>query len=108
VLDPGARLGYDQLLHALGDQGRSIGRIVHAFSAGPPRTGALTSEAIARGVARGFRSLLYLVQALVEARWTQPLQLKVLGTRAQAVLGDDEIEPEKATLLGLLKVVPGA
>ncbi|HEX9187312.1 MAG TPA: SDR family NAD(P)-dependent oxidoreductase, partial [Vicinamibacteria bacterium] len=106
VLDPGARPGYDEVLHALGSQGRTIGRIVHAFSAGEPRPGPLTAEAIARGEARGFRSLLYLVQALANEKWTQPLQLKVLTTRAQSVLGDDEIEPEKATLLGLLKVVP--
>jgi acyl transferase domain-containing protein len=106
VLDPGARLGYDQLLHALGDQGRTIGRIVHAFSAGEPRLGALTDEAIARGEARGFRSLLYLVQALASEKWTQPLQLKVLTTRAQRVLADDELEPEKAALFGLLKVIP--
>ena len=106
VIDPGARPGYDKLLRALGDQGRTIGRIVHAFSAGIPRAGALSAQSIASAQARGFYSLLHLVQALADAKWTQPLQLKVLTTRAQLVLGDDEIEPEKATLLGLLKVVP--
>src|SRR5262249_62126258 len=35
-----------------------------------------------------------------------PLQLKVLTTRVQGVLGDDAVEPERATLLGLVKVVP--
>jgi acyl transferase domain-containing protein/acyl carrier protein len=106
TLDPGARPGYDQLLRALGDQGRTIGRIVHAFLAGTPRAGGLSAESIEGAQARGFYSLLHLVQALADAKWTQPLQLKVLTTRAQPVLADDEIEPEKATLLGLLKVVP--
>ena len=106
ALDPGARPGYDRLLRALGDQGRTISRIVHALSAGPPRTGALDAAALGRGQANGFDSLLHLVQALGEAKWTQPLQLKVLTTRGQRVLDEDTIEPEKSTLLGLLKVVP--
>jgi acyl transferase domain-containing protein len=106
ALDPGARPGYDRLLLALGDQGRTISRIVHAFSAGPPRAGALTAEAAENAQASGFYSLLHLVQALRDAKWTQPLHLVALTTRAQAVLGDDLLEPEKATLLGLLKVVP--
>ena len=106
ALDPGSRPGYDRLLRALGDQGRTISRIVHAFSAGTPRTGGLTPEAIAGASARGFYSLLHLAQALADAKWTQPLQIKVVTTRAQAVLAEDAIEPEKATVLGLLKVLP--
>jgi acyl transferase domain-containing protein len=105
AIDPGARPGYDRLLAALGDQGRTIGRVVHAFSAGPARTGP-PAEAIAAAQADGFTSLLHLVQALAEAKWTQPLQLKLLTTRAQIVLDDDETQPGRATLLGLARVVP--
>jgi acyl transferase domain-containing protein/acyl carrier protein len=106
ALEPGARTGYDLLFSALGDQGRTIGRIVHAFSAGPPRAGGPRADAIAAAQAPGFTSLLHLVQAAVEAKWTQPVHLKVLTTRALLVLRDDEVEPGKATVLGLAKVVP--
>jgi phthiocerol/phenolphthiocerol synthesis type-I polyketide synthase E len=106
TLDPAARPSYDKLFRSLGEQGKTIGRIVHGFSAGPARTDGLTREAITRAQDRGFYSLLHLVQALADAKWTQLLQLKVVTTRAQAVLADDHLEPEKATVFGLLKVAP--
>jgi acyl transferase domain-containing protein/acyl carrier protein len=106
VVDPASRLDYDRLLRALGDQGKTIGGIVHAFAATPPRDGEPTPQSVAESQARGYYSLLHLCQALRAATWTQPLQLKVLTTGVQEVLDGDAVDPGTAMLLGLLKVVP--
>jgi hypothetical protein len=59
-VDPASRSDYDRLLRALGDQGKTIGGIVHALAAAPPRSAEPTPESVAESLSRGYYSLLYL------------------------------------------------
>jgi acyl transferase domain-containing protein len=106
VIDPSQRVHYDKLLELLGEEGRTLSRVVHGFAAGPERRGELTAEEVARAHDLGYYSLFHFAQALAKAGWSQPLQLKVLTTQMHDVLRGDVPHPEKATLLGLLKVIP--
>jgi acyl transferase domain-containing protein/acyl carrier protein len=105
VIDPSLPSHYDKLLEAIDEDGRPIDRLVHGFAVGPERREELTAEGVARAHDLGYYSLLFLAQALAE-RWTQPLQLKVLTSQVHDVLRGDVPHPEKATVLGLVKVLP--
>ena len=106
VIDPCVAADYEKLLETIGEEGRSVERVVHGFAVGPERTGELTPEAVARAHDRGYYSLFYLAKALGARGWIQPLQLKVLTSQMHDVLRGDMPHPEKATLLGLVKVIP--
>lgn len=55
----------------------------------------------------GFYSLLYLAQAIGKhAHHDKPLNLAVITTQAQRVWGNENVIPEKATLLGPCRVIP--
>jgi acyl transferase domain-containing protein/acyl carrier protein len=104
-IDPGSPAAYERVLKALSEDGRRIDRIVHGWSVSPERTQELTADAVASAHDLGYYSVLHLARALAAAGG-QPVQLKVLTSHAQAVLRGDRVHPERATLLGLAKVLP--
>jgi acyl transferase domain-containing protein len=55
---------------------------------------------------QGFYSLLFLMQALEKYKMTTSLQMTVLTNNLHDVIGGETLQPEKATLLGLCKVIP--
>ncbi len=54
----------------------------------------------------GFYSLLFLAQALGKQEITHSLQILVVTNNVQEVNGDENLCPEKATVLGICKVIP--
>lgn len=54
----------------------------------------------------GFYSLLYLVQACNQQKVTVPMQVTVITSNAQQVVDTEIVQPEKATILGVCKVIP--
>jgi acyl transferase domain-containing protein len=106
TLEPSTRTDYDSLMEALGENARRISRIVHAFSLDPAQVQGPSPDSISDAQARGFYSLLYLTQALVENEFAQTLQLQVLTSGLHDVLAEDVLEPGKASLLGLARVIP--
>ncbi|PSF37402.1 polyketide synthase [Aphanothece hegewaldii CCALA 016] len=55
---------------------------------------------------QGFYSLLFLMQGLEKYKMTTSLQITVLTNHLHDVIGGETLHPEKATLLGLCKVIP--
>lgn len=55
---------------------------------------------------QGFYSLLFLMQALEKYKMVTSLQMTVLTNNLQDVIGGETLQPEKATFLGLCKVIP--
>lgn len=55
---------------------------------------------------KGFYSLLFLAQALGKQHVTSELQITVISNNLQSVTGQETLSPEKATLLGPVKVIP--
>ncbi|HEX6862096.1 MAG TPA: SDR family NAD(P)-dependent oxidoreductase, partial [Thermoanaerobaculia bacterium] len=54
----------------------------------------------------GFHSLLALARALADRGVTHPVRIEVVTTGVQSVTGTERIEPEKALVLGPVRVMP--
>ncbi|NYG35447.1 amino acid adenylation domain-containing protein [Sphaerotilus montanus] len=57
-----------------------------------------------QALVQGFYSLMFLARALSAIH--TPVQLTVVANHVQAVTGDEALDPEKAALLGLVRVIP--
>ncbi len=82
-----------------------VQRIVHLGCA------SLAEETPRRDLAaehlrRGYKSLIALAQALGRRGSPEPLRIDVVSSQMQEVVGGDLLWPEKAALLGPLKVIP--
>lgn len=100
-----APVHYGQLLKRIEDSNRVVSTIVHGWSIDesdeePNATTFSTAQQT------GYFSLTSLVQALSERSWNRPMRLSVVGSHLHEVLKGEPVRPEKATILGLVKVVP--
>jgi len=106
AIDPRKAAHYVQLLRDIQVAHGPVVRVMHclacdADSVEPSHVGAL---ALGR---RYFYSILFLIQALVEARGdTSQVDLLVVSSGAQMVGNDDELAYGNASLSGLLRTVP--
>ena len=53
-----------------------------------------------------FKSLLFLTQSLSKLKISNSLQLWIISNNIQDVNGNEKLDPEKAAILGLCKVIP--
>ncbi|OUD15690.1 SDR family oxidoreductase [Thioflexithrix psekupsensis] len=88
---------YFKLCQNMAEQGFIPTHIVH--------TGLVNSPKGA-GLAYGFYSVLYLMQALTQQWIGEAARLHVLSNTMQSVLGTESLVIEKSAVLGLLKVIP--
>ena len=106
TINPRERDDYDALIQALRAQDKVPETIVHLWSVTPDGPAPSGIESVEEAQERGFYSLLFLAQALGKYNVTVPLQIGVVSTNLQEVTGDEVLCPEKATVLGLCKVIP--
>ena len=102
VIDPGH---YVLLFAALRDSARLPETVIHTWSAG----GDLPLPSQVRqhlDRERGFYSVLFLVQAMLETADMASARVCVVTDKSQVVESIDTALPEKALLAGLCKVVP--
>ncbi|MBL8859732.1 MAG: SDR family NAD(P)-dependent oxidoreductase [Planctomycetes bacterium] len=100
------REGYDALLSDLAAHGRSPQHIVHAWLVTQGETFRPGSSFFHRNQEHGFYSLLFLAQAIADQGATDPLRLFVVSN-GMARVGDEVApHPEKATVLGPVRVIP--
>jgi acyl transferase domain-containing protein len=93
VLDPGEPEGYAHLLADLRAQGFAPARVLHLWSVGP-----VPAWTRARDI--GLYSLLALAQAIGAQPDSGPQEITVVSSGVHRVTGEEELDPEKATLLG--------
>lgn len=101
TLNPQQASHYETLFESLRAQNKHLKTIVHLWSATPDRP---TSEL--NFLDLGFYSLLFLAQAIGNHNLTDELEIAVISNNIQAVTGEEEIIPQKATILALCKVIP--
>ncbi|HEY0736955.1 MAG TPA: SDR family oxidoreductase, partial [Herpetosiphonaceae bacterium] len=106
VIDPSQRLDYDMLLADLAQQELTPERIVHAWSVASSAGDQITAATFATAQQHGFYSLLSLAQALGAQPKVQPVHMVVLSSGMQCIGHERAWSAEKATLLGLCKVIP--
>ncbi|MEH1989363.1 type I polyketide synthase [Nostoc sp.] len=105
-LNPSQRDDYNVLLNELVAQNKIPKTIVHLWSV----TSVSQIESGLAGVdkvqEKGFYSLLFLAQALGKQRIADELQITVISNNIHSVTGEEALCPEKATVLGAVKIVP--
>ncbi len=99
---PGEREDYDALIKDLADEGRLPDRVLHLWNVGVPGG----PEALEAAPGLSFWSLLHFAQALGRNNITQPIRMAVVSSHMQKVAGEEGLLPERALLLGPVKVIP--
>ncbi|MCY1022907.1 SDR family NAD(P)-dependent oxidoreductase [Pyxidicoccus sp. MSG2] len=104
-VDPRTPADYRQLLQDLKARGKLPSRIIHLWSVDPQRAAGSRLESLPRVEESGFRSLMYLAQAMGAHQATAQVELQVLSSQVFQVTGEETLCPEKATLLGPCLVI---
>ncbi len=106
LVNPTARTDYESVLRALQKQGKIPQHVVHLWSVSRETTGHYAADNnLSATLARGFYSLLALTQAVGDMELAA-CQLAVVSNNVQDVTGNEQLCPEKATVLGPCKVIP--
>ena len=107
VLSPErGREGYDLLVRDLVAQGHAPTRIAHFWLVTAAETHRPGSSFLHRNLEQGFYSLMFLAQAMAEENLPRPIHLSVFTTGATQVKAEALPYPEKATVLGPVRVIP--
>jgi NADPH:quinone reductase-like Zn-dependent oxidoreductase/NAD(P)-dependent dehydrogenase (short-subunit alcohol dehydrogenase family)/acyl carrier protein len=107
TLNPGRSEDYESLLASLQALGKSPKSIVHLWSVTQSDEAESSELSAEQAQELGFYSLIFLAQALGKQNFTDELLLLVASNDLHEVTGDEEaLRPEKATLLGPVKVIP--
>ena len=101
------RAGYDALIKDLVAHGQTPTRIVHLWLTTDAERFRPGSSFLHQNIQDGFYSLYFLAQTLGEESLPRPVQITVVSNGMQTVgEGDPVVHPEKATVLGPVKVIP--
>ncbi|HMO06017.1 MAG TPA: beta-ketoacyl synthase N-terminal-like domain-containing protein, partial [Paracoccaceae bacterium] len=100
------REGYDMLVADLMAQGLAPQRIAHFWGVSAEERFRPGSSFFHRNLEQGFWSLLFLGQALAEEGVPRPIHLTAVTTGAASVRGERPAYPERAAMLGPLRVMP--
>jgi acyl transferase domain-containing protein/acyl carrier protein len=106
VLHPETRGHYDALLGKLVETDQVPELIVHLWNAAPGAGEAAGLEHFTASQYLGFYSLVFLAQALGKHAVTKPVRLCVITSDMHDITGEEELRPERMTLLGPLKTIP--
>ncbi|MBK8012613.1 MAG: SDR family NAD(P)-dependent oxidoreductase [Deltaproteobacteria bacterium] len=106
VLSPERGEGYEALVNDLIASGRVPSRIVHGWMITRGETFRPGSSFFHRNQEHGFYSLLFLAKALAVDAIPRPLHITCLSNGMQSV-GEEPLRwPDKASMLGPVKVIP--
>ena len=106
VLNPREKDHYRTLLADLAGSGALPRTIVHAWNLTPAASQPASVASWEEARVRGFDSLVFLVQALESMNSKEAINITVLSSNMQKVGGEPVLQPEKAILLGPVKVIP--
>ena len=100
------RQGYDLLLRDLVARGQVPSRIAHFWLVTAQEGHRPGSSFFHRNLEQGFHALLFLAQAIAEENLPRPIHLTAFTTGAAQVRSEALPYPEKATVLGPVRVIP--
>ncbi|GET37655.1 beta-ketoacyl synthase [Microseira wollei NIES-4236] len=106
TINPQNRDDWEALLKELQMLGKVPNAIAHLWSLIPNAQTRSPQQFFERCQHLGLYSLLYLTQALSQQRMTHALQMTVVTNNVHDVTGEEDLCPEKATVLATCKVIP--
>ena len=105
-LRPGEKEDYEALFLALQERDMSPRHILHLWSITDPELHDIPLEQAEKMQTQTFFSLLFLAQVVGNLNLSQEMRISVITNHCLDVSGSDPVIPDKATMLGPLKVVP--
>jgi non-ribosomal peptide synthase protein (TIGR01720 family) len=105
-INPESYEDYDTLIADLQALGEIPSSIVHLWSITPNDDKRSPIETSENSQNLGFYSLLFLAQSFDKHDITQPIDILVVTNDLYDVTGTERLTPEKATALGMCKVIP--
>jgi acyl transferase domain-containing protein/acyl carrier protein len=105
LIDPQKSEDYRALLEDVSGHNCQLNKIVHLWNVTPEDCAPSEIELVNNSARACFYNLLFLGQAVGEQNLSVPLTLEVVSNSAQEVVGGDALRAEKATALGLCKVI---
>ena len=106
TINPQQPNDYDALLKELQRLGQVPDEIAHLWSLTPNEQRQSGIEFFENCQNLGFYSLLFLAQALNKQNVTSPINILVVTNDIYDITGIERLTPEKATVLGMCKVIP--
>ncbi|MEG4005581.1 SDR family NAD(P)-dependent oxidoreductase [Microcoleus sp. Pol11C1] len=105
TINPEKKEDYDTLLNEIQSLGELPQNIAHLWNVTPSDRIPKRLDEFDNFQKFGFYSLLFLAKALGERNLTDSLQLYAISNNMQEVFDEEELYPEKATSLGICKVI---
>ena len=105
AINPRRPSDYDKLIEALLAQDQVPQRIVHLWSVTPEKESLEATDLFEDCVTHGFYSLLFLLQAAGRQTLHGGLQIDVISNHMHEVNGEEQVFPEKVTILGPVRVI---
>jgi acyl transferase domain-containing protein/acyl carrier protein len=107
TINPDRTEDYLRLFAALIQLEKVPTRILHSWSVtGTIPGSAPRKESLEDSLNRGFYSLLNIVRAAGDQSLNHEMQIHVLTNHMANVMGDEQLSPEKAIILGAVKTIP--
>jgi acyl transferase domain-containing protein len=103
---PSQQEDYQTLIHDLRAAGILPNCILHLWNTGAELATLDGLERFDSAQIRGFYSVVFLAQALEKNNVTSRIQLGFVTSGLHSLLGDEPLFPERAPVLGALKVIP--
>ncbi|MGD9161547.1 MAG: SDR family NAD(P)-dependent oxidoreductase, partial [Desulfobacteraceae bacterium] len=105
-INPGVRENYDSLFDTLKSNNLTPTKIIHLWSVYKQNNSNTYENEFEKAQKLGCYSVLYLTQALNKMDFSENMQIDIISNNMQEVTGEEELYPEKATLLGPITVIP--
>jgi acyl transferase domain-containing protein/acyl carrier protein len=106
TVNPARKEDYEKLIIDLEGKEKKVPHILHLWSICTCHDNVPLPERLETAFEHGAYSLVYLAQALANRGVTRQLQITIMSDGMQDIYGNDLRNPEKATLLGPVKVIP--
>ncbi len=105
-INPRSRGDYDVLFKECRKCKKLPQRIIHSWNVTAIHQNRSDTIDLDASLNLGFYSLLFLSQVCGEQDTTDSLHFWIISNHIQDVTGDEEVRPEKATVLGPCKIIP--
>jgi acyl transferase domain-containing protein/thioesterase domain-containing protein/acyl carrier protein len=106
AIDPRSAEDYGELVKDLLANNAMPQRIAHLWNVTPEKPIQSRLAFFEQSLNTGFYSLLFLVQAFANEGLSDSIRISIIANGMQQVAGENVPYPEKATLLGPVKVIP--
>ncbi|MCP5102569.1 MAG: amino acid adenylation domain-containing protein, partial [bacterium] len=105
-INPSRLEDYKEVMKQLGEQAGDLRLVLHLWSITGQSREELDIQGFDHAQTRAFYSLVYLLQAITARHLTHDMNITVISDNIHEVTGEEHLCPEKATLLGAVKVIP--